>query len=103
MSVRSLGLWDHLNVSLLAFLNVGEVSLKSGDLVCFMFQRACRKPLLLLISVSLCVFFPECQGNKGDLVLRLQGGELCLHMYLLTLDPPPKCSCMSHKDSNLFG
>lgn len=29
--------------------------------------------------------------------------ELCLHMYLLTLDPPPKYSLMKQNNSNLFG
>lgn len=29
--------------------------------------------------------------------------ELCLHMYLLTLDPPHKYSLMKQNNSNLFG
>lgn len=65
-----------------------------GSAVCFKVN--------VIISKRHLVFFYLLSETK-NLVLCLWGAEPCLHMYLLTLDPPPKYFFTKQKDSNLFG
>lgn len=82
-----------------------EVSVKSADpsvaLLCVS-TRMSGEPILLE-SVSLCVCVVSGRETMRILCYVPREAELCLHMYLLTLDPPHKYSLMKQNNSNLFG